>query len=179
MKKWQENNVSELGKRLEMILDRKGIKDIKNFEQSVGLPKDYIRYLIRGYKSGIDFDAGCKIATALGIAPEELSSGKGVPLLQIAQNASSPRWYKMPGHFMEPNIPSGAYLLIDYGDTSIKNPGIFLLELAGEPAIRTCALKGDKFMTSVDNKDFPLTQEHDLNDLPTVLGRVIGIYKPL
>jgi hypothetical protein len=179
MKKWQENKISELGSRLAAILATKGINDIKNFEEAIGLQKDYVRYLIRGYKEGIGFIEGCKIAAALGIPPEELASGSGVSLIDIAPDAIKPLWYKMPGHFMEPNIANGSFLLVDYGLHNIHDPGVFLIELAGIPAIRRGAIRGNMFVTSVDNTAFSLTEEYPLDKLPKIVGKVIGAYKPL
>jgi transcriptional regulator with XRE-family HTH domain len=171
--------ISALGSRIADILKARNITDIKKFEEDAGVPRDYIRLLIRGNKAGIDFEYGCKVARFLGLPPEELIEDNDVKLFQIAPNTKAPRWYKMDGHFMEPNIINGSFLLVDYGDYDISVPGIFLLELADTPTIRRGAIRGENFIISVDNKEFQLTEEYPKNNLPKILGHIVGVYKPL
>jgi hypothetical protein len=68
--------VSVLGQRVAKVLEAKGIKDIASFEDSCGFDKDYVRHLIKGYKSGLDFVKGVKLAVDLGVDPVELALGK-------------------------------------------------------------------------------------------------------
>jgi hypothetical protein len=174
-----KREVSDLGKRLTAILEEKGINNIRNLEREAGLPDDFVRLLIKGYKETLDFEYGCMLAAHLGIPAEELAGKTGINIISIEPHAVTPRWYKMTSDLMEPTIKKDAFVLIDYGVINHAIPGLFLLELDGEETIRRGMLKSGEFVVTVDNSAYPLSESFPLNKLPKIIGTVLGIYKHL
>jgi hypothetical protein len=169
--------LSELGVRLVEILGKKGIDNINKLERDAGVPDDFVRLLVKGYKGTMDFKYGCRLAAYLGIPAEEIAGISGANMVFIAPKAITPRWYKMPSDHMEPTINKDALVLIDYGQTSYNNPGIFLLEIEGEETIRRGALKSGGYSFTVDNRAYSLDDFFKPEALPKIKGTVLGIYK--
>lgn len=78
---------------------------------------------------------------------------------------------RVSGDCMAPEVPHGAYVLVDPNDTALEEGGLYVLEAPGGRFVKRAVRRGEEWRFEPDNPGHPGFALEEVR----VLGRIYGV----